>query len=747
MKMIADVKPLFLILLLTIFFLRKESLAQGQNITIENGEFCLIIGKNGQAVSLKHKITGQECLREGLEIPAFTLTQYRPYDNELQLKYPAKPKIFAADSVYRRGDQLVVSFELINIVATIGLKVTDDYIGFALEKLDYRIPRYGDQLKTEVDELVILQLPVKKRENFGEWLNVVWDDEVAVNLLGTDPFVRIENTTYRDYYLLKAEAVSEVKGVGTGAALITTGKDRLLDCIDRMERDFNLPLGVESRRREEYRFSYYEAGDIHPGNVDKHIAFAKKGGFRAMQIIWTAFSPAMGHFPWREEYPNGIKDLQMIVQKIKDAGMIAGAHFWYNKAMKNDLYVSPVPDHRLNLRQMFTLAAPLGKNQTFVVVEENPAGCTLDDERRILKIGDELIEYEGYTTSSPYQFTGCKRGVLNTTVSEYGRGFKLGLLDVDTWPVWVRFDQRTSIQEEMAERVGTLYHDAGFQFAYFDGAEDIHRPYWHNTSMAQLKVYDQMKPAPLFSEGALKSHFSWHILSRANAFDVFKPEHVKEATRKHPLDEAPFIACDFTRINFGWIGANPPGEETIGMQPDIYEYVCSHAAAWDCPVSMVVRLEPLEQHPRTADNLEVFRRWEDARLSNFFSEEQKEAMKDPFREHILLVDENGKFELRQYEQIEGAARGSKDIRAFVFSRSGKNYVVYSHNSGEGQLVLTTDARNVHLFKEWGKTIPVQKKKGSIVIPAGDRHYLKLDLDKEKIINVFREAELLNQDNQ
>ncbi|HBL75543.1 MAG TPA: hypothetical protein DD458_09975 [Prolixibacteraceae bacterium] len=733
---------LFAFVFTTNFFSVKLSAQDKDGIVIENTTMRLLIGSNGQALSLVHKASGQECLQQGTNATAFSITQYRPYDNELQLKYPANPKTFSADSVYRDGDHLVVGFELINIVATIGLKITDHYIGFTLEKLDYRIPGFGDKLKTSVDELVLLQLPVKNRQNFGEWLNVVWDDEVAVNLLAADPFTKIDAVKDEGYHLLRSCAVSEVKSLGTGAALIVTDKNNLLNCIDRVEQDYNLPRGVESRRKKEYNYSYYETWDINPQNVDEHIAFAKQGGFRSIQIVWTAFASSIGHFPWRPEYPNGKKDLQMIVRKINDAGMIAGAHFWYNKAMKKDLYVSPVPDYRLNLSRAFTLASPLDKESTTVFVEENPTGCTLDNERRILKIGTELIEYTGYTNERPYQFTGCTRGVLNTVSSEYGQGFRFGLLDVDTWPIWVRFDQRTSIQDEVAERIGKIYNEAGFQYVYFDGAEDIPQPYWYNTSIAQLKVYNSMKPAPAFSEGALKSHFSWHILSRGNAFDVFAPEVIKKATREHPLDEIKFVAGDFTSINFGWINYTIPGEKTIGMQPDMFEYVCSRATAWDCPVSLEGKPDMFKAHPRTVDNLEVFRRWEDARLSNFFSEKQKEEMKNGEPEHILLIDENGKFELQPYQQITDAAKSNPVLRAFVFSRLGKIYVVYWHISGEGKLKLNLDASKVCLYKQLGKKISVSRANNGVVVPLGDRHYLEIDLDRETVISAFRNAEIL-----
>ena len=710
-------------------------------ITIENTDMRLLITTNGQVISLVHKSDGQECLFTDVHVPAFSIIQYRPYDNELQLKYPANPKTFPSNSVRMENDRLIVGFDLINIMATIRVKITKSYIAFTLEKLDYRIPEFGDRRKTHVDELVLLQLPVKDRKNFGEWLNVVWDENVAINLLGADPYVRIDALKGTGYHLLRATAVSEVKGLGTTAALITTDKNELMNCIDNLEQEFNLPRGVKSRKSEAYKYSYYETWDATPKNIDEHIAYAKKAGFHAIQVVWTAFASSIGHFPWKEEYPNGMKDLQTVVRKIKDAGMIAGAHFWYNKAMKTDPYVTPVPDYRLNLRKIFTLASPLDDTLTTIELEENPAGCTMDDERRILKIGTELIEYSGYTTEPPYRFTGCHRGALNTNPAEYETGRMFGLLDVDTWPLWVRFNQRTSIQQEMAERIGKIYREAGFDFVYFDGAEDVPPPYWFNVSMSQYKVYEQLGAGPLFSEGALKSHFNWHILTRGNAFDVFRPEVMKEAVVKHPVDEIQFIQQDFTSIDFGWIDYVVPGENTIGLQPDMLEYVCSRAAAWDCPVSLEGKLEALRSHPRTKDNLEVIRRWEEARISGFFTDEQKMAMRNTDQENILLIDENGRFEWHPCEQIKHIANGNPLIRAFQFEKSGKNWVVFWHTSGESNLVLNIPSGNVHLFRKLGKEIKVTRAGREIIVPVGDRLFLETGLDRNQVIHVFENARL------
>src|SRR5947208_7304694 len=98
-------------------------------------------------------------------------------------------------------------------------------------------------------------------------------------------------------------------------------------------------------------------------------------------------------------------------------------------------------------RQFFKqagLLAPLDSTADTITVEENPRRCTMEEGRRILKIEGELITYENYTTEPPYRFSGCRRGALNTRPASYHTGAKIGWLDVDTWPAFVRLSQNTS---------------------------------------------------------------------------------------------------------------------------------------------------------------------------------------------------------------------------------------------------------------------------------------------------------------
>ena len=195
-------------------------------VVIENQELRLMIGSDGKARSLLHKPSGQECLQPEAErctrASAFSITEYRPYNGDVHLVYPSKETTFEANSVSRVGDDLIVSFERSHWFATIGLQMTENYIGFTLKKVEFAKGYQHEQHRSPIDEVTILKLPVRNRKYFGDWLNVMWDNDVAVNVLATDPFPKIDATKYRDYALLQATAVREVKLTGVGAALIAT---------------------------------------------------------------------------------------------------------------------------------------------------------------------------------------------------------------------------------------------------------------------------------------------------------------------------------------------------------------------------------------------------------------------------------------------------------------------------------------------------------------------------------------------
>jgi len=91
-----------------------------------------------------------------------------------------------------------------------------------------------------------MQLPVRERKNFGQWLNVAWDDEVAVNLLAADPWCRIDAQPRSGYRLLQASAEDRVRTLGVTAALIVTPTAKLLDRIAISRSISNCPAALRA---------------------------------------------------------------------------------------------------------------------------------------------------------------------------------------------------------------------------------------------------------------------------------------------------------------------------------------------------------------------------------------------------------------------------------------------------------------------------------------------------------------------
>lgn len=710
-------------------------------LILENRHFALKLDENCVAKSLIHKATGTECLDTQNLMPMFSVTEPRPYNNEIKLAHPNKKMTFCANRVRREGNRLIVGFELIGFEAVVEVKEADDYIGFSL--VDFIVhPEDFEGLSMSpppVCEFRTLQLPVKSRERFGELLNVLLDDEVAVNVLGAHHFARIDAEKRNGFYIMSADSLSEIKLKNVPAALVVCSPDKLLDCIDSVECDYDLPRGVKSRRSGKLNSSSYWVSDITPANVDQHIYYAKKFGFRMMLVYFSSFVKAYpGYsntsvFEYNENYPCGIEDLKNVLKKIKDAGIVPGLHLLHTHIGINSSYVTPVADHRLNLTRHFTLAEGIGVSDTEIFVEQNPEGTVMFPDCRVLQFGGELISYENYTTEWPYRFSGCKRGHFNTKIKEHALGTIGGILDISEYTATsVYLDQKTSLQDEIAEKYVPLF-DSGFEFIYYDGSEGVSAPFEINVPYAQYRIYRKLKKAPLYCEGAAKAHFSWHMLSGGNAFDVFPADVFKEKIVKHPLEEAPRMANDFTRLNFGW------WEFTDDMQADIYEFGTSKAASWDCPVSVQTNICAYKTNPRAEDIFEVMRRWEDIREKNLLTKEQKELLKDPDTEYTLLVNENGEYELTPYYRI---ACAEKDITAYYFERGKKNYVVFWHTRGEAKLCLDLCNCNVVVEKDIGKEkIPYDAKGNTITVTASDKKYLSTTLSKAELVSAFENAKI------
>lgn len=714
------------------------------HIVLENESFCLLIDEECRATSLTLKSTGEELLNTDEPCALFSVTQERPYNNEIKLIHLNKQTTFPANRVKMEEGKLIVGFDITPFEAVVAFKITPHYIAFTLDSFVVHPTDYeGLRMDTPpVLSFRLCALPVKQRENFGDWLNAMWDDKGAVSVLATSPHAEIDSEERRDYRILTADAHRDILLEGCCTALVAAeGGEKLLDAIDEIEVDYDLPRGVKSRREcPLLNASIYWASYVNPDTVDRHIAYAKRAGFRMMLINFMGLFyedygwSRNGDYDLKEPFAGDYENLRAMLDKIKAAGITPGFHFLHTHIGVRSRYVTPVADHRLHLKRHFTLASPLGTDDTTVTVAQNPRGCPLDFPTcRILQFGGEIISYEGYTTEPPYTFTGCVRGHFETNVVPHEKGQIGGLLDASEFGTTTLYlDQETDLMDEIAEKLAKVW-SLGFEFAYFDGSEGTNAPFAYHIANAQYRVYRKFSPAPIFCEGAAKTHFSWHMLSGANAFDIFPTDIFKAMLDKHPVHEAPLMKQNFTRLNFGWWGL---AKDT---RPDTYEYGMSRAAAWDCAATMsTYSFKPFEENPRTDDVLEVLRRWEDAKQSGFLTEEKKKLLRTS-DEYILLINEKGEYEMVRYAQVEGTP---EELYAFTFTREGRSYAVYWQQGEDKTFSLPLTGL---LCEEelGGERTPVREENGATILPASRRRYLSTTASIDDLAEAFRKAKYLS----
>ena len=716
-----------------------------KGIIAENDYIKLVIDNNCIATSLIFKKNGEECLNPDEETAVFSLTQERPFNNEVKLAHMNKATTYQANRVVRvDGDKIHVQFEEIPYEAVISVGIAPAYITFTLEEL---IVHPSDERTLKMDKPAVfsfrlIQLPMKHREKFGEWLNIVSDEDVSLAVVSTSPYELVDSERRKHMRILYADARKDVKLIGAKAALIGCPSDVFMDCMDTLEKDFDLPRGVESRRNPKINESLMRAAFANPDTIDDYIYFAKKAGIKNLLFNYTVvfedehttFYDLLGNYDYNSYYPNKETDLKQMLDKIKAAGITPGLHFLHTHIGMKSRYVTPVPDRRLNLKMHYTLAKALDAESDVIYVDGSPEYAPMHEMCRILRFGDELIKYESYTTERPYRFEGCVRGYNGTIAAEHPLGCIGGILDVSEFGgVSVYLDQNSDLQDEVSRKIADAYN-LGFEFAYFDGSEGTNAPFAYHVPNAQYRMYKLMNPAPVFCEGAAKAHFSWHMITGGNAFDMFPNDIFKEMIVEFPFREAKMMQADHTRVNFGWWALN---NET---QPDMYEFGMSRAAAWNCPTTVNSgRGTAFKENPRIDDIFEVVRRWEDVRTSGWLTEDQKIQLRDPKQEHILLINEKGEYELLPYEQIDC---GCEEVSAFIFIRAGKTYVVCWHKSGSGKLQLAIDVPVLY-EEELGKPCnALVVKDGNVVIDVENRRYLSAAISLEDMKNIFKKAKLI-----
>ena len=148
------------------------------------------------------------------------------------------------------------------------------------------------------------------------------------------------------------------------------------------------------------------------------------------------------------------------------------------------------------------------------------------------------------------------------------------------------------------------------------------------------------------------------------------------------------------------------------------------AAAWDCAATATMPLDSLRRHPRTGDILETLRRWNDARRRGLVTEDWKRRLRDCGREHHLLQDGKGGYELVEWEQLPVAGGKDTPVRAFLYEKDGHCHVVHWHVSGNAKVDLGANHG---------------------VLDVANKNTWTASLPRDEVIRLFANAKIVGQE--
>ena len=115
---------------------------QDSGIVLETETFKLVIGKDAIPQSLVVKRTNEEMLLKGTKLPLFSVTQERPFNNEIKLQHPNTRTTYNADSLAWDGEKLIVGFDTAPYKAVVKVEKGAGYLRFILEDFICKTPGY-----------------------------------------------------------------------------------------------------------------------------------------------------------------------------------------------------------------------------------------------------------------------------------------------------------------------------------------------------------------------------------------------------------------------------------------------------------------------------------------------------------------------------------------------------------------------------------------------------------------------------
>jgi alpha-N-arabinofuranosidase len=469
------------------------------------------------------------------------------------------------------------------------------------------------------------------------------------------------------------------------------------------------------------------------GNYDSAVSYTSLLGFKAIEG-WSLGE----YYPDRGDNGNvsisipfstGKKTISEFTNAAGEKGVAFGLHTlqdFLQHGISSD--VSPVPNDSLCYLQKRKLGNGISAADTVIVVD-NPdyldeiagwEGHPLD--ANIIKIGKELIYYDGVSKAKPFVLKNVRRGYWGTVASGHQAGETLYKLQTNCYH---GLTPDIFLQDKYADYYARLFKRNGMGYIDFDGEEGLFYQGYGEYSVKRF--YSRLFAAVhalgmdgIRITGATLSGGSWHYHSTWN---VGGGEHMYDnKTRTWGIE-----GKDLRNVTFGnYFPSTFGGNFELKPSSSVQEYENIEAVSVGQGVTYVMSLseKSVAACPARYAILKAIRTWEDARAADAFPRWVKRELADPSQYFHLEEKDQGTWELFKVN-ADGSGREwwvtlSRDA-GMGAAVAGRRDRLYRHGTEYHVSVRGSDANDgsvSHPFKTISAAADVAMPGDVITVHAG-----------------------------
>ncbi len=391
---------------------------------------------------------------------------------------------------------------------------------------------------------------------------------------------------------------------------------------------------------------------------------------------------------WGEYYPNfdnkwghnrvgftggGAATVPEYGARLKAEGIRYGLHTLCEFLQPgNNSHVAPVPSDSLAIMQRTRITKALSAADTVITLEDtcylNEFGGWEGNHTNVLKIGKELIEYDGVSTTYPYTLQNIRRGLYGTARGDYLAGTMIVKLQPNCYR---GFAPDLNLQDSYADFYGRWLTSGGMDYIDFDGLESCmyqgHGQYSFKRFFRRL--FDSYKNSGgeyLRVMGSCVFEGNWHYMSVCNVgggnhmFDPVLNKWGIEGKDMRYVFESNYFPATFGIISYSdeW---------------SLYdmENLQAKSIGWDAMFMLGLSQRTVERSGLKYASFNAFRTWEDARTAGIFDARLKEKLKDLTRKFHLEQVSPGVFMLYTLrEERRPSIPYQQEFYDFPLQRSG-----------------------------------------------------------------------------